>query len=181
MNFYTSDLHFGHDHCLKSDCRPFRNAEEMDEALIAAWNARVTDADHIYILGDLIYKSRHDPLWYLERLSGRKHLIAGNHDSILLENAEALSYFESVDQLSFIYDEGAKAHLVLCHYPLAEWHRMRHGALHLYGHVHSSRGATYDIMKAIPGAYNASVTVNKYAPATLTEIMENNRLFRGIG
>ena len=30
MNFYTSDLHFGHERIIELDHRPFSSAEEMD-------------------------------------------------------------------------------------------------------------------------------------------------------
>ena len=29
MNYYISDLHFGHENCIKFDNRPFANADEM--------------------------------------------------------------------------------------------------------------------------------------------------------
>ena len=38
MNFYISDLHFGHYNVLKYDNRPFSSIEEMDKKIIENWN-----------------------------------------------------------------------------------------------------------------------------------------------
>ena len=50
MIFYTADPHFGYEPALV--WRPqFASVEEMDEALIAAWNAVVSDDDTVYLIG----------------------------------------------------------------------------------------------------------------------------------
>ncbi len=82
MIYYTADLHLGHENAIKFDQRPFACVEEMDEALIRNWNARVTDRDRIYIAGDLIFRSKRAPEWYLERLRGIKYLVIGNHERL---------------------------------------------------------------------------------------------------
>ena len=83
--FYIADTHFGHDNIRKLSNRPFSTVEEMDNALINNWNSVVTDDDDVYILGDFSYKSE-DPIDYLKKLNGKKHLIVGNHDNKLLKN-----------------------------------------------------------------------------------------------
>jgi calcineurin-like phosphoesterase family protein len=59
--FLVSDTHFGHagvcrfmrnDGCTKF--RPWDNADEMDEAMIEAWNERVRPNDKVYHLGDVV-------------------------------------------------------------------------------------------------------------------------------
>ena len=52
MIFVTADHHFGHANIIEYTNRPFASVEEMDAALIAAWNERVTDYDLVYHLGD---------------------------------------------------------------------------------------------------------------------------------
>ena len=47
MNYYIADLHFGHANAISFDNRPFETVEEMNEALILNWNARVTPDDAV--------------------------------------------------------------------------------------------------------------------------------------
>lgn len=84
MNFYISDLHFGHKNAIKFDNRPFSSVEEMNEILVQRWNKVVHPEDTVYVLGDFFWK-RKDMLIYLPRLSGKIILICGN-SLIALEN-----------------------------------------------------------------------------------------------
>jgi len=77
--FFTSDTHFGDHRVLNIRRRPFSSVAEMNESLIAAWNARVGPTDEIWHLGD--FASGHTlARAVLPRLNGRKHLITGNLD-----------------------------------------------------------------------------------------------------
>ena len=80
MTYFTSDQHFGHFNIIRLCQRPFETVEEMDEVMLAKWNAKVKDSDRVFILGDLFFRAR-DPEGPLRRLKGRKTLILGNHDS----------------------------------------------------------------------------------------------------
>ena len=64
------------------DNRPFADVTEMNETLIHRWNSVVSRADTVYVLGDFIWEK--ESLWpaWLERLTGNKVLIRGNHDPI---------------------------------------------------------------------------------------------------
>lgn len=78
--FYTSDHHFQHARISELSGRPFATVEEMDEALIANWNAVVAPEDLVWVLGDYALGDWRKALGYLTRLHGRKRLIEGNHD-----------------------------------------------------------------------------------------------------
>jgi calcineurin-like phosphoesterase family protein len=52
MNYYISDLHFGHENVIHFDKRPFADVKEMDTVMIAHWNKCVKLDDHVFIVGD---------------------------------------------------------------------------------------------------------------------------------
>ena len=56
MNYYFSDMHFGHNNIIRFDGRPFTDTEQMREAIINNWNERVKDEDTVYVLGDAFFK-----------------------------------------------------------------------------------------------------------------------------
>ena len=47
MIYYVSDLHIGHEKIIKVCNRPFNSLEEMNNALIANWNAKVKPNDEV--------------------------------------------------------------------------------------------------------------------------------------
>ena len=79
MIYFTADTHFGHENVIRFCDRPFSSANEMDEAMIANWNARVKGDDTVYVLGDMFFRSTNAET-ILQRLKGKKRLIVGNHD-----------------------------------------------------------------------------------------------------
>ena len=88
--FFTSDTHFGHGGALGLFRRPFRSVAEMDEAMIAGWNAVVGPADEVWHLGDFaIGRSEAEIARILGGLAGRKHLVAGNNDSAATQTVGA--------------------------------------------------------------------------------------------
>ena len=83
--FIISDTHFGHTNSWEkfkrpdgSPLRPFTSNEEMDDAMVERWNAKVKTGDTVYHLGDVVIARRN--LETVKRLNGRKILIRGNHD-----------------------------------------------------------------------------------------------------
>src|SRR5438270_13639996 len=78
-NFFTSDTHFGNHRVLNIRPRPFGSVSEMNEALVARWNARVGKQDTVWHLGDFALDTKMAQA-ILPRLNGRKHLVSGNID-----------------------------------------------------------------------------------------------------
>ena len=51
--FFIADTHFRHRNIIKHDGRPYSSVDEMNEALITNWNAKVKPNDSVYHLGDV--------------------------------------------------------------------------------------------------------------------------------
>ena len=64
-----------HANSISFDNRPFVSVEEMNEALIQNWNARVTPDDTVYVLGDMFFKYKQSNTPIMASLNGHKHLI----------------------------------------------------------------------------------------------------------
>ena len=118
MNYYISDLHFGHARLNeKIDCRGFESTEQMDEYMVAQWNSRVKDGDHVFILGDLSVSSQGEEVnRILHRLKGRKTLLIGNHDTYLQDPAFDKGLLEQA--VPYLELQDGRYSLVLSHYPM---------------------------------------------------------------
>ena len=113
MTFFTSDQHFRHFNIIRLSHRPFASADEMDEAMVAKWNAKVKADDTIYVLGDLFFRSANvEPI--LKRLNGRKHLVLGNHDHSWTGKVRLGDYFDSVQTIKEIDLGGIRRTRVVC-------------------------------------------------------------------
>lgn len=176
MIYYTADLHFGHKAIIPFSRRPFSTVEDMDRELIENWNRRVRPQDTVYILGDFCHRNSQPASSYLKQLKGKKHLIIGNHDSRLIGDQDAMKYIKSVNSLQVVHDVAGT--VVLCHYPLAEWNGFHKGWYHAFGHIHNRKDETFLLMSFRERALNAGVDVNHFQPATLAEMIQNNRSFR---
>lgn len=176
MKFYISDLHFGHRAVLDFENRPFSDVEEMDNALIYLWNSRVTKNDQVYILGDFAFHNEKPYSDYLKRLQGQKHLLIGNHDKKLLKDTEAMNCFVSVDPYLEITDE--QKHIILCHFPIAEWNGIFRGTYHIYGHLHNRTDGAFQYMRQYETALNAAACINNYTPSSFNELVRNNQYFK---
>src|SRR5579863_2896472 len=78
--WFTSDTHFGHTNIIRYCNRPFKDAGEMDRAMVENWNALVKPEDTIYHLGDVSFSSPDRTKHILSNMNGHKILILGNHD-----------------------------------------------------------------------------------------------------
>ena len=78
--WYTSDNHFGHNKLVDSGYRPFESVQQMNDAMIGAWNSLVDPEDEVWVLGDLAMRPHDLSLEAAAQLHGRKILVPGNHD-----------------------------------------------------------------------------------------------------
>lgn len=157
-DFFTSDLHFGHDNIIKYCKRPFKDAKEMTGGLIDRWNQRVKAEDNVYVVGDFAFMTQDDAQRILNSLNGQKFLVRGNHDKVAVQ----LKGWGWVKDLVRIKVEGTD--IVLCHYPMRTWDKSHHGSLMFHGHTHGT----------LPAFCNQSLDVGvdcwDYTPVTLDQI-----------
>ncbi len=168
MVYFIADTHFGHDKMRA--LRGFPSVEAMDAHLITRWNARVTDADDIYIVGDFAYRNTRPVENYLRALRGRKHLIIGNHDRRWIQTLRLADWF--VESGFILEGEQKGNYFTCCHYPMMDWFRKKHGSHLIYGHIHANTNDPYyPFLQTLPNAYNAGVDVNGFKPVTLSELI----------
>lgn len=159
--FFTSDTHFGHKNLItRHHLRPFASVEEMDEALIANWNARVGPDDDVWHLGDFCFRNAKSPAHYLRRLNGHKHLVWGNHDP---DQLRAMPLWTSSQAYAEIFI--GKQRVVLLHYAMRVWNQWRRGSIHLFGHSHGNLDCTRRSLDVGTDCWN-------YTPVTFEEILE---------
>ena len=132
--FLVSDTHFGHAgvcRFLREDgtkLRPWTDPEEMDEAMVQAWNERVRPKDKVYHLGDVVINRR--ALKTLSRLNGDKVLIRGNHD--IFRDDEYRVHFRELRAYHVMNG------MILSHIPIHEESLGRFGT-NIHGHLHANR------------------------------------------
>lgn len=142
--FFTSDTHFGHKNIAgpkvsnwPSGYRHYTGVPEMNEDLIARWNAKVGPNDLVYHLGDVGYLIKPAALnSILHRLNGKIHLIVGNHEEAVLEYEPNCNRFESIQDVKSVYVNSQK--IFMSHYAHRVWNKSHNGVWHLYGHSHGN-------------------------------------------
>lgn len=135
--FFTADHHFGHEGIIRMCGRPFASVREMDDTLVANWNAVVRPADEVWHLGDFAHRIEPKRMRAIfSRLNGSKHLVIGNHDA-----SETLALpWASQRQIAELRVEDVR--VVLCHYAMRVWPGQHRGTIHLFGHSHGRLSGT---------------------------------------
>lgn len=113
MIYFTSDLHFGHKNVIDYCNRPFDSVEQMNEEIIANFNAHVKPEDITYFIGDIFFCKKAEAKSILSRMNGTKILIRGNHDfktSVMYEIG-----FSAV--MEFAQIRLGQTYINLSHYP----------------------------------------------------------------
>lgn len=166
---FTADHHFFHQNVIKHCNRPFQTAEEMNEHLIAGWNAKVAPDDVVIHVGDMYWGSDVAAKKVLrKRLNGYIKLIPGNHDRPQQMLADGLidEILPLIHNENVVAKDGQKHVFVLCHYPMQEWDRYFRGSFHLHGHCHGNM-PTPDFMRRM----DVGVDCHGFAPVTVDEVL----------
>lgn len=189
--YFTSDWHVGHHNCLSFDNRPYKDLDEMHEALIKNFNYLVPDHGITYFLGDMGLCNNGLLKSVIDRLNGKKILIEGNHDrgmdsmygagfDVVLQKGQ-FSIGETIITMSHcplkgVYREDTSG---MCNSDGTEnWHNEDKyadkyafedfGQVHLHGHIHSPNGGKSQ--KILGRQMDVGVIANNYKPVSLSEV-----------
>lgn len=173
-DFFTSDIHFGHTNILDYTDRPWATTEEMDEAIIAEWNATVKPQDRVFVVGDFSFRGGEATDIILSRLRGQKFLVIGNHDhSEILEHTKRWAW----TRIRHTHRIGPDA-IVLDHFPKLSWLGMHYGYYHLHGHCHGDLRLPESLERARILDVGIDATVKwtgSYRPVAWEEVKERLR------
>jgi calcineurin-like phosphoesterase family protein len=168
--YFTSDTHFNHYNIMRYCKRPFDTVEEMNETIIKNWNDQVSKEDFVYHLGDFGFGPLQNNQEIFSRLNGKKYLIRGNHDN---SSIKQLGWMWVKDTAMIkVYDQ----YIWLSHYPHRTWNRARHGAWHLFGHIHNLKAQFWL-------SFNAGVDAWGFKPLhydLIAEEMESIKSYRDL-
>jgi calcineurin-like phosphoesterase family protein len=133
--FLVSDTHFGHAGVCRftrndgvTKLRPWDSPEEMDEAMVKAWNETVGPKDKVYHLGDVVINRK--AMSIMHRLNGDKVLIRGNHD--IFRDEEYRLHFRELRAYHVMNG------MIMSHIPIHEESLGRFG-VNIHGHLHANR------------------------------------------
>lgn len=180
MIWFTADHHLGHENILSFCNRPFASVDEMNNALVAAWNKVVAPGDTVYHLGDFTLSYRPAAAAFFSRLNGYINIVAPqfHHDKrwipAVSDNYNYYSHSSvgdaAVDILESLATLEFNPPIALCHFPVAQWDRRHHGAWHLHGHSHGNYQGEGKILDV--GVDNIARIYGEYRPVSLNEVRE---------
>lgn len=172
--FFTSDTHFSHGGIIEHCQRPFADAQEMNEAIIANWNHTVGPDDIVFHLGDFCMGGAGEWNRILDRLNGRIYLVLGNHDLRNFRPSVA-ARFEHVALEMRI--EVTDKMLFLNHYPFLCFDGgYEPDVWQLFGHVHTRAVNTgieaSRLQYLYPTQLDVGVDNSSFAPLSFAQVAD---------
>ena len=132
--FFTADLHFGHNNVVNfkntdgTKARDFDTVQDMEDAMVQMHNEIVKPTDKVYMLGDIAFNAR--GLDKVKQMNGIKILVKGNHDQLKLN--------KYVDVFKDVRGCHVMNGLVFTHIPIHVDQLGRFGC-NVHGHLHMNR------------------------------------------
>lgn len=172
MIYLTSDTHFNHNRGFIYEPRGFKTIEEMNEAILARWNAVVKPDDEIYHLGDVMLGDNEVGMNYLKQLNGKIHIVVGNHDTdtrIALYK-EAPNVVEIAQAIKIKYKG---YHFYMSHYPSftgsLQQEDLKKTTCNLFGHTHQFT----NFYQNIPFMYHVGMDSHNCTPITIDKVIDD--------
>ena len=184
--FFTSDTHYSHSNICSATtnwsvndgyARKFDSLEDMNQRLVDNINNMVGEDDILIHLGDWSFGGFDKIEEFRSQINCKNiHLTFGNHDHHIERNKEGIQkLFSSVQQYlrlevvrPLTKSMNEKFTFICMHYPIASWHDMNQGVIHLHGHVHLPEHLRIAEGKAM----DVGVDGNGLEPLSLDEIVE---------
>lgn len=176
MDWFTSDLHIGHDKEFIWKARGFNSIEEHDTQILTRWNSIISPEDTVYILGDLCMGGNESE-WnrIYKNLNGNKNFVWGNHDTSKKIEKYITEYNIKDLGLASLYRYSKKRNFYLSHYPtLVGNHEEEKFYWNLSGHTHSS-----DSFENGKGCvYNVAMDAHDCMPVSIETIIKDIEKYR---
>ena len=184
--FFTSDTHYSHSNICSATtnwsvndgyARKFDSLQDMNQRLVDNINDKVGENDILIHLGDWSFGGFDKIEEFRSQINCKNiHLTFGNHDHHIERNKEGVQkLFSSVQNYLRLEVRRPinkatveKFTFVCMHYPIASWHDMNQGVIHLHGHVHLPA----DLRLAEGKAMDVGVDGNGLEPLSLDGIVE---------
>ena len=172
--FFTSDTHYNHTNICRSvtnwrdengnvpinQTRDFKSLDHMNDYIVNSINSKVGENDILFHLGDWSFGGFENIEEFRNKINCKNiHLILGNHDHHIEKDKNGIkSLFASVNEylrlevkmpLTSKMIPAKRYTFILMHYPIASWHNMSDGVIHLHGHVHLSPHQKVNVGKAM--------------------------------
>lgn len=154
----------------------------MNEQLIENWNKTIPDYAHVFILGDFAFANKNRWKRILDRLTGHKHLILGNHDDCENIPEECFESIGDLCKVSIKISDNNWKTFILSHRPFLCWEGNEKGVIALSGHIHISPDrdktctngdvALWNMVQGYGLRYDVGVDNNNYFPINSLEILE---------
>ena len=185
--WFTSDTHYSHSNICRATTkwmnandvtRDFKSLEHMNSVIVDSINNLVGQDDILIHLGDWSFGGFEKIQEFRDRIICKNiHLILGNHDHHIYNNKDGVQkLFSSVRDYARLNirrpsllnkGEMDKYTFVLMHFPIASWHGMNDGDIHLHGHVHLPASRRISAGKAM----DVGVDGNDMLPISLDEVL----------
>jgi calcineurin-like phosphoesterase family protein/integrase len=158
--YIWSDLHLGHEDIIGYGNQPFKDAVEMNDALLQIWKTAVTPADTIINLGDVALNLDKEYLTKaIQRMPGHKILVMGNHDREKPAGWWQEVGFDEVYPHPIVYEgKCILSHDIVGMVTGSEF-------INIHGHIHN-------LNAGIPNCINVSVEMTGYKPVLLEELIQ---------
>ena len=167
-----SDTHFGHQNIIGFCHRP----SDHEQIILENIAQEVPDSPDVTLLhlGDLCYRGnaqfRNMVAPYIEPKSGRKLLVAGNHDKQRYSFYKKCG-FKQARPFSIMWGD---TEVSFSHYPWAAWDEgraMPENHLRIHGHIHNNGYTRSSFVPFLKNHVNVSVEQTKFKPVNLGSLL----------